>query len=89
MSFRSLFLLKITISQDGHLDFFSIFMTVVGLAVVVLLGIWLWLIGLDLARGGTWPSRLGGWAVLAVASAYTLALAWLVYWEMSEVLEWF
>jgi hypothetical protein len=45
---------------------------VLGELLTIPLGVGLWLLGLRLRRGGKWPQRAAGVAVLVLAIVYTL-----------------
>jgi hypothetical protein len=87
MPFRPLLLLNISLIENNKVNYLSVFTFFIPVAIAVLAGVWLWVIGLDLVRGSHPAWRVGGALVLAVAALYSVALAGLVYWEVNQVLE--
>ena len=86
MLFRPFLLLRIAFVQEGKLDYHSLLNVLVVLALVVLVLVWLWQIGLDLVRSPQPMRRVGGWLLLATVATLAVGLVGFVYWETQMVL---
>jgi hypothetical protein len=76
MFFRPFLLLRIAFVQDGKLDYHSLLNFLIVLALLGLLLVWLWQIGLDLVRSPQ-PMRrvgLGGLCLLGKPAGMVAAL---------------
>jgi hypothetical protein len=86
MLFRPFLLLRIAFVKEGKLDYHSLFNVLIVLALLGLLLVWLWQIGLDLVRSPQPRRRVGGWLLLGAVAALTVGLVGFVYWESQLVL---
>ena len=86
MLFRPFLLLRIAFVQNNKLDYHSLLNVLVVLALVVLVLVWFWQIGLDLVRSSQPGRRVGGWLLLATVATLAVGLVGFVYWETQLVL---
>jgi hypothetical protein len=86
MLFRPFLLLRIAFVKEGKLDYHSLFNVLIVLALLGLLLVWLWQIGLDLVQSPQPRRRVGGWLLLGAVAALTVGLVGFVYWESQLVL---
>ena len=57
--------------------------------LLTLLGVGLWVLGLDVWRGQSRARKIGGGLLLLLAAGYTIAWASLNYWEYTQLREYF
>lgn len=86
MLFRPFLLLRIAFVKEGKLDYHSLFNVLIVLALVVLVLVWLWQIGLDLVRSPQPMRQVGGRLLLATVATLAVGLVGFVYWETQLVL---
>lgn len=72
-------------ASRSFIDYHGLLNVVVVLALLGLLLVWLWQIGLDLVRSSQPRRRVGGWLLLAVAATLAVGLVGFVYWESQLV----
>lgn len=82
------FLLNINISLVTN-DKINYGDVAIGEGLLTLIGIGLWVIGLDAWRGRSRARKIGGACLLFVAAGYTVGWASLNYWEYTQLREYF
>jgi hypothetical protein len=60
-----------------------------GEGLLTLLGIGLWVIGIDVWRGQSRARKIGGVLLLLLAASYSVAWAGLNYWEYNQLRDYF
>ena len=66
------------IIHEGEIQYIRLALYV---AITLLIGGGLWLVGFDLLASNRKAYRFGGVAVLLIAAGFSLAVAWLCYWQ--------
>jgi hypothetical protein len=82
-------LFRIALVQEGQFSYSGLIKLLALLAVLLLVGAGLWQVGLALFRRSNKAQKLGGALVVAIAAAYSLGVASLMYWEFLEVVDLF
>jgi hypothetical protein len=82
-------LFRIALVQEGQFSYSGLIKLLALLALLLLVGAGLWQVGLALFRRSNKAQKLGGALVVAIAAAYSLGVASLMYWEFLEVVDLF
>jgi hypothetical protein len=82
-------LFKIALMQEGQFSYAGLIKLLALLLVLFVLGVGLWQVGLALFRRSNKAHKVGGVVVVAIAAAYSLGVATLVYWEFLEIVDLF
>jgi hypothetical protein len=82
-------LFRIALVQEGQFSYSGLIKLLALLAVLLLVGAGLWQVGLELFRRSNKAQKLGGVLVVAIAAAYSLGVASLMYWEFLEIVDLF
>jgi len=78
--------INISLVTNNKINYFDL---VLGETLLTLLGVGLWVLGLDLWRGRGRVRKVGGSLVLLLAAGYSVAWAGLNYWEYTQLRAYF
>ena len=81
-----LLVINIALVTNGKINYFDL---VLGEALITLLGVGLWVVGVDVWRGQSRARKIGGALLLMLAAGYSVAWAGLNYWEYTQLREYF
>ncbi len=83
---RLLLLLHVSLVTNNKINYFGL---VLAETLTLLVGVGLWVIGVDLWRGASKARKIGGALVLVVATFYSLGWLGANYWEYLQLREYF
>jgi len=77
-----LLVINISLITNGKINYFDLFLFE---ALLTLLGVGLWAIGLDVWRGQSRARKIGGRLVLLLAASYSVAWLGSNYWVYTQL----
>ena len=86
---RTLLLFKILLIQKGKLSYAGLVKLLALVLLLVVVGAGLWQVGISLFQRSNKAQKISGVLVLTIATAYSLGVSWLGYWEFTEIMELF
>ncbi len=82
-------LFKISLIQEGRFSYAGLVKLLALMLLLLVIGAGLWQGGISLFQRGSKAQKFSGVLVLVIATAYSLGVSWLGYWEFMEILELF
>jgi hypothetical protein len=83
---RILLAINISLITNGKINYFDLLL---GETLITLLGVGLWVVGVDVWRGQSRARKIGGALVLLLAAGYSVAWVGLNYWVYTQLREYF
>lgn len=78
--------INISLVTNSKINYFDLFLCE---GLLTLLGVGLWVIGVDVWQGRSRTRKVGGVLLLLLAAGYSVAWAGLNYWEYTQLRDYF